>query len=265
MSGAALALVLAAAVIHAVWNRVLHGVTDRLAAAAVGSAVAAVLLAPATVALPPLRVWPLMIASGAAEAAYFSSLSAAYRRGELSVTYPVARGFAPLLVTLGGAAALGQPFGVAQLLGALALGTGLAVISHAGLSRGQAPALAFAALTGLAIASYSLIDARAVRSASPLGYLGGVTAVQAIVLIAATRLDWRRLRAAAPGGAGVGIGSMAAYLLVLFAFQRAPAAPVATLRELSILFGIMIAGDRPGRRVWLGGALCVLGAALVIF
>jgi drug/metabolite transporter (DMT)-like permease len=78
------------------------------------------------------------------------------------------------------------------------------------------------------------------------------------------RLGWRRLRAAAAAGAGVGIGSLAAYLLVLFAFQRAPAGPVATLRELSILFGILLARERAGWRVWLGGALCVAGAALAV-
>jgi drug/metabolite transporter (DMT)-like permease len=264
VSGLALALVLSSALIHAVWNRILHGSADRVAAAAVGSAVAAVLLLPATVTLPPSRVWPLALASGATEAVYFGFLSAAYRRGELSFTYPVARGMAPFLITAGGALVLAQPFTLPRAAGSLALGVGLAVISHAGLAKGRGQALMFAALTGLTIASYSVVDARAVRSASPLGYLGAVTAVQAVILLAATRLNWSRLRAAAPGGAGVGIGSMAAYLLVLFAYQRAPASPVATLRELSILFGIMIARERPGARVWLGAALCVLGAGLVV-
>ena len=95
MSVAALALVLAAAVLHASWNRLLHGADDRLAAAAVGSLVAAVLLLPVTIVAPPAGVWPLALASGAAEATYFAFLAAAYRRGELSFTYPVARGIAP--------------------------------------------------------------------------------------------------------------------------------------------------------------------------
>ena len=111
---------------------------------------------------------------------------------------------------------------------------------------------------------YSVIDAGAVRSANAIGYLGAVTAVQAVILLCAVRVDWGRLRAAARAGAGIGIGSVAAYLLVLLAYQRAPASPVATIRELSILLGILIARDRPGKRVWLGGALCVLGAALTV-
>jgi drug/metabolite transporter (DMT)-like permease len=264
VSEAALVLVLAAAVLHATWNRVLHGAEDRLAAAAVGAAVGAALLMPATIAAPPVHVWPSAIASGTAEAAYFACLAAAYRRGELSFTYPVARGIAPFLITLGGAAVLGEPLNAARVAGSLALGVGLAIISQVGLARGRGSALAFAALTGVTIAVYSLIDARAVRSANAVGYLGAVTVVQAVILLAAIRVDWGRLRASAKAGAGIGVGSVAAYLLVLLAYQRAPASPVATIRELSILLGILIAGDRPGKQVWLGGALCVLGAALTV-
>jgi drug/metabolite transporter (DMT)-like permease len=264
MSATALALVLAAAVLHATWNRMLHDATDRLAAATVAALVGAALLLPATVAFPPVRVWLLVLASGVAEAVYFSFLTAAYRRGELSFTYPVARGIAPFLVTLGSALALGQTLSPGRVLGSLALGIGLTVISHAGLRRGRGLAVAFAALTGLSIATYSVIDARAVHSASAVGYLGAVTAVEAAILLGATRVDWRRLWAAAAPGTGIGIGAIAAYLLVLLAYQRAPASPVATLRELSILFAILLARDRPGRRVWLGGMLCVMGAALVV-
>lgn len=264
MTGAAFALVLAAAVLHATWNRILHGADDRLAASAAGLTVAAVLMLPVTVAAPPVRAWPSVLASGTAEAVYFACLAAAYRRGELSVTYPVARGIAPFLITLGGAAVLGQPLTPARVGGSLALAVGLAVISQAGLARGRGAALGFAALTGVVIAVYSVIDAGAVRYVNAFGYLGAVTAVQALILLAVVRVDRERLRSTARAGIGIGVGSVAAYLLVLLAYQRAPASPVATLRELSILIGILIAGDRPGKRVWIGGTLCVLGAALTI-
>jgi drug/metabolite transporter (DMT)-like permease len=93
--------------------------------------------------------------------------------------------------------------------------------------------------------------------------VGGTLAL-AIVLLGAVRLDLDRLRAGARAGAGIGAGALAAYLLVLLAYQRAPASPVAALRELSILLGILMARERSGMRVWLGGALCVLGAALTV-
>jgi drug/metabolite transporter (DMT)-like permease len=264
VSGTALGLVLAASLLHAAWNLMLHDTADRMAAAAVAAVVGAVVLLPSTLAVPPAGVWPLVLASGTAEAIYFIFLTAAYRRGELSFTYPVARGIAPFLITLGSAAVLGQALSPGRVLGSLALGIGLAVISHAGLRRGRSPAVAFAVLTGLSIATYSVIDARAVHTAGAVGYLGAVTAVEAVILLAATRLDWRRLWAAARPGAGIGVGTISAYLLVLLAYQRAPASPVATLRELSILFGMLLARERPGRRVWLGGVLCVLGAVLVV-
>jgi len=264
VTGVALSLVLAAALLHAGWNRLLHGATDRMAAATAGMVVGAVVLLPFTVASPPLRVWPLVLASGAAEAAYLSFLTAAYRRGELSVAYPIARGIAPFLITAGGALLLAQPLTAARVLGSLALAAGLVVISRAGLAAGRGLAVLFAVLTGLTIATYSVIDARAVRSASPVAYLGAVTAVEAVILLVAVRPGWQRLRGAAGPGAGVGLGSIAAYLLVLFAFQRAPAAPVATVRELAILFGILLARERAGWRIWLGGALCVLGAVLTV-
>ena len=264
MSGLALVLVLAAAGFHAGWNRLLHGADDRLAAAAVGAVVGAVLLLPVTIAAPPTGVWPLALASGVAEATYFALLAAAYRRGELSYTYPVARGIAPFLITLGGAVVLGESLTAARIGGSLALGVGLGIISHAGLAKGRGAALMFAALTGITIAVYSVIDAAAVRSANALGYLGVVTLVEAVILLGAVRLDWARLRASARAGAGIGIGSLVAYLLVLLAYQRAPASPVATLRELSILLGILMARDKPGWRVWAGGTLCVLGAALTV-
>ncbi len=264
MSGLALALVLAAAVFHAGWNRLLHGAEDRLAAAAVGTVVGAALLLPATIAVPPVKVWPLAVASGAAEATYFALLAAAYRRGELSFTYPVARGVAPFLITLGGAAVLGESLTAARIGGSLALGVGLGIIAQAGIAKGRGAALTFAALTGVTIAVYSVIDADAVRSANALGYLGLVTSVEAVIMLGVVRLDWGRLKASARAGAGIGVGSLVAYLLVLLAYQRAPASPVATLRELSILLGILMARDRPGWRVWAGGALCVLGAALTV-
>ena len=191
-------------------------------------------------------------------------LTGAHRRGELSFTYPVARGVAPFLITLGGALVLGESLDAARICGSLALGVGLGIISYAGLAKGRGAALTFAALTGVTIAVYSVIDADAVRSANALGYLGLVTAVEAILLLGAVRLDWTRLRASARAGAGVGAGSLVAYLLVLLAYQRAPASPVATLRELSILLGILMSRDKPGWRVWIGGTLCVLGAALTV-
>lgn len=262
MAPLALVLVLAAATFHALWNRLLHVTADRAATMAVGNLAGGLLLLPATLAAPPGAVLPLAALSAVAEAAYALYLSAAYRRGALSVAYPLGRGTAPLLVTLGGWLVLAQRPGPPALAGALALAAGLALVAVAGRRAGQHAAVAFALLTGIAIAAYSVIDARAVREASPPGYLGAVLLLTGVLLAGWLRGDRTRLRRALRPGLGVAAGSTAAYLLVLLAFQHADAGRVSTLREISVLIGIVLSGERPAGVVWAGAALVVTGALL---
>jgi drug/metabolite transporter (DMT)-like permease len=259
----ALALVLVAATFHAGWNRLLHDVSDRIAALSVAGLVGGVLLLPAAITDPPRQVFIFVLLSAVAETAYALFLTAAYRRGTLSLAYPIGRGTAPLVVVLGAWIILAQPPRMAVLLGAAALGTGLAVVALTGEAQARLPAVAFALLTGLSIASYSLIDSQAVRHASPPAYLSLVLILQGLALAAFVRGDITRWRAAARPGGLIGIGSIVAYLLVLFAFQRANPGPVATLRETSVLIGLLLARERPGRLTWIGAGLVVAGALAV--
>ena len=258
----ALALVLLAAFLHAGWNLLLHGTEDRLAAATVAGLVAGAALLPVIILAPPWQVWPLILLSALAECAYAIFLTNAYRLGALSLAYPLARGSAPLLVTLGGWLLLSQPPTIWTLAGAGALALGLASVATAGKRVGQGVAIAFALLTGVAIATYATIDAGAVRVVNPVGYLGAVLGIQGILLVGFLRGDLGRLKRAAWPGIQIAAGSTAAYLLVLLAFQRANAGPVATLREVSVLIGVLLAREQKGPRVWLGAALVVLGAIL---
>jgi drug/metabolite transporter (DMT)-like permease len=261
----ALALVLLAAGLHAGWNLVLHDASDRVAASAVAGLATGVVLLPFIVAQAPWRVLPLVIASAVAEAAYALLLSAAYARGALAVAYPIARGTAPLLVTLGAWVVLAQTSGPLALTGAAALALGLALVGSAGRRAGQFGAAGFALLTGLAIATYSVVDADAVRQVSPLGYLGIALGLEGVLL-----LGWmrgveggvKRLRKALRRGLLIAVGSAAAYLLVLFAFQLAPAGRVSTLRETSVLLGVLLSRGQRGWRIWAGAALVVCGALL---
>lgn len=262
MSAAALSLVLAAAIFHAFWNRILKATDDRAATMAVANLGAGLLLLPAVALAPPRMALPLALLSALAEMAYALCLSAAYRRGALAVAYPLGRGTAPLLVTLGGWAVLSQPPGLSGIAGAGALATGMALVGLAGRKAGQSAAVGFALLTGLAVASYSVIDARAVRQVSAPGYLGSVFLLTGVLLVLWLRGERERLRAALPSGARVAVGTAAAYLLVLLAFQRANAGRVATFREVSVLIGIWLAGEHPGWRVWTGAAFIVAGVFL---
>jgi drug/metabolite transporter (DMT)-like permease len=148
--------------------------------------------------------------------------------------------------------------------GAALLLAGLTLVALAGRRFGQTAAVGFAVLTGCAIATYSVIDAHAVSAlgVSPVAYLGPVLAVQSVLLLAWLRGDWRRVRSAARPGLLIAIGTLAAYPLVLFAFQRAGAGRVATLREVSVLIGVFLSRGQRGWRVWLGAALVVAGMVL---
>ena len=176
----ALALVLGAAIFHAAWNLTLHGATDRVAAMAVAGLVSGVILLPFTIINPPWQVWPFIILSGLAETAYALFLATAYRRGALSLTYPIGRGTAPLLVTLGGWLFLSQSPGVSGIVGAVLLALGLSLVAVAGSKAGQLAAVGFALLVGLSIATYSVIDAHAVSFVSPIGYLGPVLGLMGV-------------------------------------------------------------------------------------
>ncbi len=260
----ALGLVLLSACFHAGWNLTLHETKDRVAAMAVAGLVSGLALLPFTLAAPPWRVWPLILLSALAETAYALLLSAAYQRGALAVAYPIARGTAPVLVTLGAWLLLTQPTNLLTFAGAALLLAGLTLVGLGGRRLGQIAAVGFAVLTGCAIATYSVVDARAVSTPgiSPLAYLGPVLAVQSLLLLAWLRGDWRRMRGAARPGLLIAIGTVAAYPLVLFAFQRAGAGRVATLREVSVLLGVFLSRGKRGWRVWLGATLVVVGMVL---
>ncbi len=240
----------------------LHAEGDRVAAMAVAGLVVGVLLLPAIVIWPPWAAWPCVVASAVTHVFYALGLSAAYRRGALSVAYPLGRGVAPLLVTLGGWLLLGEHPDGSAVAGAALLAIGLASLAIGGGRSGQGAAVLFAVLTGLTIACYSVVDAGAVRQVSPVGYLGAVLAIQGVLLTVLVRGDRARLRGGIRAGTLIAIGSVSAYLLVLFAFQQAPAGRVSTLRESSVLIGILLSGERPSPVVWMGAILVLAGALL---
>ena len=263
MDAGVVALVLAAAVLHAAWNVHLHGAEDRVAAMAMSGLVSAVALAPFLLVDPPSGLWVLVAVSGLAQAAYGLALANAYRRGQLSVTYPVGRGTAPLLAAVGAAAFVDQPLTPATVAGAVLVAVGLVLVAFRSHREGTLVATGLAVLVGIAIATYSVVDARAVREgAMPLAYLACTLGIEGIVMSATFGLDRPRMRAALRPGAAIALGSVAAYALILVAFERAPVGRVATLREVSVVIAIRMARERPGAIGWAGIALVLAGAAL---
>ena len=229
---------------------------------AVAGVTSAVVLSPFIVTSPPTAVPGFVVASGCLEALYVLALSAAYRRGDLSLTYPIGRGTAPFLATIIGWIALGQRPALVAALGAMGLGAGLVVLALDARRTRSLEAVAFALLVGVTIASYSVVDGRAVHQTSPLGYIGVSFALQGLIVAAVVRFDRDRLRAALKPGVQISLGSMGAYVMVLYAFRLAPVGRVATLREISVLIAILLANERASKHRWLGAAMCVTGAIL---
>jgi drug/metabolite transporter (DMT)-like permease len=263
MDPAAVALVLAAAVLHALWNVRLHGADDRVAAMAMSGIISGLVLLPFFALDPPAGVWGLLVISGLAEAIYGLALAGAYRRGDLSVTYPVGRGSAPLMATLAATVVVGQPASVRTVVAASLVALGLVLLAFRSHRSGTLAATGLALVVGATIATYSVVDARAVGlGAAPLAYLAGALAIEGVLMASTTGFDRARLRASLGPGAAIALGSVGAYALVLFAFRLAPVGQVATLREVSVVVAVLMAREHPGPLGWAGIAAVVAGGAL---
>jgi drug/metabolite transporter (DMT)-like permease len=285
----ALALVVVAALAHAAWNVLAKTAAGGAAFVWLFSTAAAVLWAP--VAAVALVVAPgsfgleglgFVVGSGALHALYFVLLQRGYREGDLSLVYPLARGTGPLLSTLAAIALFSErPSALALAGGAIIVA---AVLSLAGAGRGDGAAgrgsergraVGFALATGVAIATYTLWDKRAVGplGLSPIVYYWGTNLAETAILSAAVahrRAEvgrvWRAHRAQA---LGVAVLSPLAYILVLFALAHAPVSYVAPAREISILVGAVagttvLAEGHRRRRLLAAGAIFAGIVALAV-
>jgi drug/metabolite transporter (DMT)-like permease len=239
--------VIAAAVTHAVWNAIAHGIKDQtLAFALIGVGGIAVGIPLVIVAaMPRADCWPYLLGSVAIHVFYNLLLMRCYRLGEFSQVYPLARGTSPLVVTILAAIFIHEHLALAQIAGVLVVSAGLATLVLAGRRPGRAAFLA-AVGTGLTIAAYTTVDGVGVRaSGSPAGYIGWLMLLQSLgvplfALIRRrdiiTRQPWRITGSGLLGGAL----SVLAYGLVLWAQTRGALAPIAALRETSVVFGAII-------------------------
>jgi drug/metabolite transporter (DMT)-like permease len=267
----ALALALGAAVIHALWNLVIARSSDNQATTAV--AIVAGALAALPLALLSWNVqpdaWPWIIASSVLELIYFYLLATAYGRAEMSLVYPIARGMAPVIVLIV-SIAFGVAFHPWQIAGVALVGGGVMLVRGIrGGARWSDVALALAVATS--IAGYTLVDKQGVRYADPGTYLLLILIAPAIggVLFVTARGGWARVRNAITWPAiAAGIGTTATYTLVLFALSLAPAASVAAVREVSVVFAVFLGAvflkERVGRSRWVGALVVASGVVLVV-
>ena len=264
----ALLLALAAAALHALWNLLLARSRDAEAATALVLALSVVAYAPMAAVTWDVEAAavPYVAGSAALELAYFALLAAAYRRAELSVVYPLARGLAPVLVLTAGVIFLAARPSAGEAAGVVVVALGVLLVRGFRGRRGVGFGLAIAGL----IAAYTLVDSRGVRHADPIAYLELVLAGPAAVYLAAVLAVKgvtpvrRELGPRAAVAAAAGFG---AYGLVLAALRLASAASVAAVRETSVVIAVALAAPILRERVdrsRIAGAVLVAGGVALL-
>lgn len=268
-------LVLSAAVMHAVWNAVVKVGDDRLMTMTVVIGTTG-LFAPFLLLLGPSPApesWPYIVASTVLNNIYFLFLIEAYRVGDLSHAYPLARGSAPLLVAIGAMVFGGENLGMGELAGiALVSGGIISLMFGGGLQSGWRP-IVFPLLTGLMIATYTVIDGIGVRlSGSPSGYIGWLFILSPLPLVIIAiarrgsdvfvflRTRWRRAVLA-------GFLNLASYGLAIWALTFGAMAHVSALRETSViiaaLIGSRVLGETFGRKRIISAVIVAIGVVTI--
>lgn len=275
------AAVLAAALLHASWNAIAHGIRDQLIAFTVIGVADTVFMLPLVVfsPVPAAGAWPWLLASVAIHIVYQALLMRSFSLGDFGQAYPIARGTAPLVVTVVAVFAVDETLSGAQALGVALATAGLLAIALWGI-RGKGgrrphwPAITAAVATGLSIATYTVVDGVGVRSSdTAIGYtawliflMGPIIPVYALVTRRGELSG--QIRPYVLRGLVGGLMSSAAYGLVLWAQTKAPLGPVAALRESSIIVGAAIGAvffkERFGAPRMAAAVLMVAGIGLML-
>jgi phosphonate utilization associated putative membrane protein len=280
-------VVLVAALLHAGWNALLKSGGDKALDTALLQLAGGIVALPFSLwfGLPGASGWPFIAASLVIHIGYYNALVGAYRHGELGLTYPIMRGFAPLLVALASSAFIGEVPSTTAWLGILGIAAGVALVglAHPGDALHHGKALAYAFANAVIIALYTVVDGRGVRAAGggdggALSYVlilfvfDGITypalvwwqrnAAQRAALVGYAKQRW-------PQAALGGSASIGAYAIALWAMTRAPVASVAALRETSVLFaaliGTVVLKERFGLQRAAGTGVIVAGVMALRF
>jgi drug/metabolite transporter (DMT)-like permease len=271
MTTFALAIVLFSALLHAGWNAMLKAVDDRagvLGAVSAAHAIAGVVLISVS-PIPAMESWPSIAVSTIVHYGYYLLLFRAYRHGDLSQVYPISRGLAPAIVTLGAWVLIGETLPPVAIAGLIAITGGICLLA---LQRGAANArkstIGLAVLLGLCIGIYSTADGIGIRYAgTATGYMGWLFLLEAPVPLAIALHRRRNRGHFAPRtlilGLLGGIAAVTAYGLVLYVKTIAPLGAVSAVRESSViiaaLIGVVVFRERPWQGRILAASVVVLG------
>jgi drug/metabolite transporter (DMT)-like permease len=275
MTGWILLLPILAAVLHAVWNALVKTSGDRLVTLgfiAFVNVLTALALLP-FVDPPSQAAWAFIAISTLVKYAYYALVNFAYRAGDLSLVYPLARGFAPLAVTIAAAVLAGEYLSLPSLAGVVIACLGISSLGIGGLGRLHDSLPIWLAIgTGLTIAVYTVCDGLGIRASdSPFGFIAWIYVLELPVVLA---ILWLRRRGLAQTleshwryGLLAGLCAVVAYALVLIAALYAPLSIVSALRETSViiaaLIGTVLLGERPWQDRVVASTFVAGGVALM--
>jgi len=273
------AVLLTAAVTHALWNAVVKASGDRLFAVTSVTAVGGALFVPVLFVVEPPAVesWPFIFASTVIHTAYYVSLVWAYRYGDLSAAYPVARGSAPLLIAIGAAVFADQDLSTQAAVGVVVTSAGISMFAfEKGLPRGDNFKPFLTAFTvSLLIASYTVIDGLGLRrtpeALSYIAWLFVLDMLPILIFTVVTRGEAfaRHFKLNGRREAAGGVLSAVAYALVLYVLAFSGMAHVSALRETSVLFAVIIGAiklkERFGLFRWVAAFVVTAGVIVMQF
>jgi drug/metabolite transporter (DMT)-like permease len=271
---AALALILGAALLHAFWNALVKGSVDRALTMALISfghgILGAVLIT--IYPVPAVESWPYIALSTFIHLFYYGLLVLAYRDGDLSQVYPIARGVAPLLVSAGAFIFAGEmlkPWAWAGMF-AISGGIGLLFFSN-GKAKANRTAVLAALGTGLTIAAYTIADGKGVRaSGNAMGYIAWLFLFECLLGFAFLFYRRNYLRLATARGLITGIAggiiSATAYGMAIYAMKLTQLGAVSAIRESSVIIAALIGAVWFKERPWKMrvAAACVVACGVIL-
>jgi len=268
-------LVLVAAAFHAIWNALIKIRGDRVIVmmlVTLAGSIFSLLVAP-FVDAPVPESWSFLAATILLHTAYHFFLPIAYDHGDLGQVYPIARGSAPLLVAVGALVFTGETLMPRALLGTLCLACGVMALTferESGVWKKPKPVI-YALLTGVLIASYTVVDGMGARQAgSAIGFAVWLTIGDGLLTFLIVYI-WKGRDALAVARRNLGTGmvggilQVGGYWIIVWALAVAPMAMVSSLRETSVLIAAVISTFilKEGFGVWrfVSASLIALGLA----